>query len=156
MCYYLQKVRQIEILRMTAEFVRDDFDNIWFTYANQISYRRIYKNYIEGFANEIDAEKQNVKFQNQQTDMFTRELQEYQNKIEEERDNYVTSRMRDFMSEYYAEMKRDMGFDAGLGEHEDLPPLDTVYNQLKPNLNPKNFPQFMKKKDNHRKEFRNK
>jgi len=57
MCYFLQKVRQIEILKMTAEFVRDDYDNVWFTYASKISYRRIYKNYIEGFASEMDAEK---------------------------------------------------------------------------------------------------
>ena len=60
------------------------------------------------------------------------------------------------MNEYYTEMKRDMGFDTGLGDHEDLPPLEDVLHQLRPNLNPKNFSQFMKKSDNHRKDFRNK
>jgi len=30
------------------------------------------------------------------------------------------------MNDYYTEMKRDMGFDTGLGEHEDLPPLENV------------------------------
>lgn len=34
--------------------------------------------------------------------------------------------MREFMHDYYTEMKRDMGLDAGMGEHEDLPPLETV------------------------------
>lgn len=58
MAYYLQKVRQLEILKMTAEFVRDDYDNIWFTYANRISYRRIYKNYLDGgFASGPDGDK---------------------------------------------------------------------------------------------------
>ena len=62
MCYYLQKVRQIEILKMQAEFVRDDCDNIWFTYANRIHYRRIYKKYVEGFASVEEAEKQGMLF----------------------------------------------------------------------------------------------
>mmetsp|Transcript_19090 Transcript_19090/g.25859 ORF Transcript_19090/g.25859 Transcript_19090/m.25859 type:complete len:103 (-) Transcript_19090:1220-1528(-) len=82
MCYYLQKVRQIEVLKMQAEFVRDDCNNVWFTYANRISYRRIYKNYVEGFSGIEDAERQGIKFQHQQTDLFTRELQDYQDAIE--------------------------------------------------------------------------
>lgn len=35
-CYYMQKVRNREVLQMTAEFVRDNEDNIWFVHANQI------------------------------------------------------------------------------------------------------------------------
>lgn len=35
-CYYLQKVRNREVLQMTAEFVRDLEDNVWFVHANQI------------------------------------------------------------------------------------------------------------------------
>ena len=68
---------------MQAEFVRDDCDNVWFTYANRIHYRRIYKKYVEGFASIEEAEKQGTLFQNQQTDLFTRELQEYQDAIEQ-------------------------------------------------------------------------
>lgn len=52
-CYYMQKVRNKEILQMMAEFVRDDTDNIWFVHANRIQYRpcqNILK--IPGFANE--------------------------------------------------------------------------------------------------------
>ena len=41
--HFLQQVRQIEILKMMAEFVRDDQDNVWFVFANKISYRRIAK-----------------------------------------------------------------------------------------------------------------
>ena len=59
--YYLQKVRQIEILQMSAEFVRDDYDNVWFTYANKIQYRRCKNlNKIQGFANEAEAEQQAI------------------------------------------------------------------------------------------------
>ena len=64
--------------------------------------------------------------------------------------------MREFMSDYYKEMKKDMGFDANMGEHEDMPPLDQVLQSLRPNLNPSNFSNFMQKKDNYRKEFRSK
>jgi len=35
-CYYLQKVRQIEILQMHVEFLKDDYDNVWFVYSNKI------------------------------------------------------------------------------------------------------------------------
>ena len=36
MGFFLQKVRQIELLQMSAEFVKDDCDNVWFVYANKI------------------------------------------------------------------------------------------------------------------------
>lgn len=68
----------------------------------------------------------------------------------------MTDRMKQFMSEYYTEMKNDMGFGNNMGEHEDLPPLEEVVQQLRPNLNPSNFSSFMQKKDNYKKDFRNK
>lgn len=40
-CYYLQKVRNIEVLQMRAEFLRDDCDNVWFVFARKIHYRRL-------------------------------------------------------------------------------------------------------------------
>lgn len=40
-CYYLQKVRNIEVLQMKAEFLRDENDNVWFTCAKDIHIRRI-------------------------------------------------------------------------------------------------------------------
>lgn len=36
MCYYLQKVRKIEVLQMGVEFLRDENDNIWFSSAKEI------------------------------------------------------------------------------------------------------------------------
>jgi hypothetical protein len=36
MCYYLQKLYNIEILKMKCEFLKDDNDSIWFTYAQDI------------------------------------------------------------------------------------------------------------------------
>ena len=38
---FLQQVRQIEILSMLAEFVRDECGNIWFIYASKIHYRKV-------------------------------------------------------------------------------------------------------------------
>ena len=40
MCQYLKKTRGIEILSMSAEFLKDDMKNVWFSFANKIQYRR--------------------------------------------------------------------------------------------------------------------
>jgi len=44
MCYYVQKMHSVEILKMRAEFARDDNGTVWFLYANQI-FRRELKTY---------------------------------------------------------------------------------------------------------------
>lgn len=76
MAHYLQQVRQIEILKMQAEYVRDDCDNIWFIYANKIVYQRCEKTQLDDgdlAQEELEAEQ----LMQQQTEMFMRELQEY-------------------------------------------------------------------------------
>ena len=66
------------------------------------------------------------------------------------------NKMRDFMGNYYDEMKKEMGIDENQGEDEDYPQLEQVLQQLKPNMNPANFMKFMNKKDNIQKNVRNK
>lgn len=34
MCFYIQKMHNIEILKMRCEFAKDDNGTIWFLYAN--------------------------------------------------------------------------------------------------------------------------
>ena len=34
MCFYIQKIHNIDILKMRCEFAKDDNGTIWFTYAN--------------------------------------------------------------------------------------------------------------------------
>lgn len=87
--------------------------------------------------------------------MFTRELQNYQEVIEEERENYVTNKMREIMSQHYSEMKHELGFGMNMGDDEDHPRLEQVLAKIKPNMNPGNFTSFMHKKDNTRKDPRN-
>lgn len=41
MAYYVAKLHDIEILRMQCEFLKDDNETIWFSYADQIVFRRI-------------------------------------------------------------------------------------------------------------------
>lgn len=41
MCYFLQKVRRVEVLKMQAEFFRDDNDNVWFSNCKNINVRRV-------------------------------------------------------------------------------------------------------------------
>ena len=41
MAYFIAKLHDIEILRMQCEFLKDDNKTIWFSYADQIVFRRI-------------------------------------------------------------------------------------------------------------------
>jgi hypothetical protein len=41
MCYYLQKVRGVEILQMKCEFLRDENSNVWLSYVKDITVRRV-------------------------------------------------------------------------------------------------------------------
>jgi hypothetical protein len=43
-CYYVKQTKKLEILQMHAEFLQDDCDNIWFTYARSIHFRRMARN----------------------------------------------------------------------------------------------------------------
>jgi len=47
---------------MHAEFIRDDCDNVWFVYANKITYRRMVKPISEGLISEAEKEKQAMQF----------------------------------------------------------------------------------------------
>lgn len=40
-CYYIQKMHNIDILKMRGEFAKDDNGTIWFMYANQIHRRDV-------------------------------------------------------------------------------------------------------------------
>lgn len=42
MCYYISKVYQFEIIRMKAEFAKDENNSIWFQYASEIYVRKNY------------------------------------------------------------------------------------------------------------------
>ena len=54
--HYMQQVRQTEILQMNAEFIRDDCDNIWWTYANKIQYRKVERKKTQEEDAEDDAQ----------------------------------------------------------------------------------------------------
>ena len=43
MAFYIAKLHDIEILRMQCEFLKDENKTIWFSFADQIAYRRIKK-----------------------------------------------------------------------------------------------------------------
>ena len=49
---------------MSAEFVRDDCDNVWFVFANKIQYRRNQSlaSKIPGFVSDAEAEQQAILF----------------------------------------------------------------------------------------------
>jgi len=41
MAYYIAKLHDIEILRMQCEYLKDDNETVWFSFADQIVFRRI-------------------------------------------------------------------------------------------------------------------
>ena len=41
MCYYMQRVRSIEVLQMKAEFLVDESGSVWFSFAKDIHYREL-------------------------------------------------------------------------------------------------------------------
>ena len=41
MCYFISKIYSIEVLKMTCEFLKDDNESIWFSYAYNIISRNI-------------------------------------------------------------------------------------------------------------------
>ena len=110
---------------MSAEFVRDDKDNVWFVFANKIQYRH-YKIPVCPTASfrDPEQEKKAQLHQNAQTDLFTRELNDYQEAIESQRESYVMKKMKDFMADYFVEMKKEVGFEGPIGENIDLQQLE--------------------------------
>lgn len=38
-CYYMQRIHEMEILQMNADFFQDDNGEVWFAYANDILYK---------------------------------------------------------------------------------------------------------------------
>jgi hypothetical protein len=54
-CYYLQKLYNIEILKMKCEFLKDDNDSIWFTYAQDIVTRNTNSRELE--LNQVNVRK---------------------------------------------------------------------------------------------------
>jgi hypothetical protein len=57
MCYYLQKVRSIEILQMKTEFLVDENSNVWFAHASNIQYREMSNKLA---FNKVDSQKTNI------------------------------------------------------------------------------------------------
>ena len=153
MCYYLQKVRNIEILQMKAEFLRDENDNIWFTFAKDIQIRRINsKISLTGYDSKKIGETLTAN-QIAQKDLLLRELQEYENSLGEQNENEARSKskMLTFMDEYYKSMKLEMGIDPNYAVEEDDPQLDIVLQKLRPNTTAQNFREFLTKFQNFKK-----
>ena len=64
------------------------------------------------------------------------------------------SKMKQFMSEYYSELKKESGFHGKVAENEDMPLLEQVMQSIKPNTNQQNFAKMLRKKDTIRKDMR--
>ncbi len=87
--------------------------------------------------------------QKEQTELFMRELKEYEDAtVKNQPDTHTTRQMRGFMDEYYNDLKANMGINDKFGEDEEQPLLVDAIQTLRPNMNPDHFIDLMKKKDN--------
>ena len=85
-----------------------------------------------------------------QKDMLLKELEEYESSIgqKEAKENFVKSKMLEFMDDYYSQMKNQMGIDANYGIEEDDPKLEVVLHALRPNTTARNFKEFLARSKN--------
>lgn len=158
-CNYLQKVRQIEILQMKAEFLRDENQNIWLHYVRNIKIRRIEQKWnlhnITSSESEPNAVQQ---LENQQKAVLLGELQDFQEQSDalqkqatKERrapKDRASVRMLNVLDEYYGEMKDAVGIDPHFCVDEDDTELEQVLVDMKRNAKPTNFKPFLHRSQN--------
>lgn len=77
-CHYLQKVRQIEVLQMKVEFLKDENQNVWFSFAKDLHIRRMKQhiNLIQ-LKQEDNSETLAQQHKHAQEELLRNELKEY-------------------------------------------------------------------------------
>lgn len=151
MGYYLQKVRRIELLSMSAEFLKDEQDNVWFSHASKIQYRPIQRQESEAAQALKRAIAANKKHQMVQDDHLKRQVEEFERskaQMEDERETFASKKVQEFMDKFYTDMKDEMGIDVGNEQEEEDPKMKEVLRIIRPNLNAKNSREFFAPKHN--------
>ena len=143
-CHYVKKVRNKEILKMRAEFLKDSCGNVWFSYASGITYRECGGRVAWKEAGELNDE-QVLAHQRAQQDMLRREMEQYQReaKFDKAKDLFIMKQMHGFMEDYYEGMKKELGIDASYRLEEQDPPLAEVLAAIRPNVTAKNFKEYL-------------
>ena len=97
---------------MFAEFLKDDMKNVWFSYASRIQYRKgIHSASLAdiegGMSNEQKTQLQMVQQEELREELVN--FNEFQAEAKEKQpeENYKETKMREFMEEYYANMKEE-------------------------------------------------
>lgn len=126
MCFYIQKLYDVEILRMRADFAKDHNGTIWFKYCNDISTRP-----------NMNAEKV-VEESKARVTVINQELrQKYMDDMtqhDKETDPALRNSLLDIMSTQYQGMRKHAGFD-GPVRSENTEDLETkaAFKALRPN-----------------------
>ena len=146
-CYYISKVRGIEILQMKAEFLKDENQFIWFYYAHNIYCR---KNQNKNTMNSEDAKKQAIKLQQskeRQRQKMVKELEDYEQQQRSQK-SAATQKMLGTMNSYYQTLKSEVGFEDNQGMDDEDYELDDILRTLKPNTTARNFKEFLGREHN--------
>lgn len=142
MAYYLQIVKNVELLRMSAEFYKDELGFIWFFYAKDIYTRKVKnKKTISSEEAKLEAKRQQQNKEKVRQTMID-ELHQYEQQRGNVR-NVATQRMLDMMNSYYNELKTEVGLEEKDDHDEEDHSLEDLLRALKPNTTAKNFKEFL-------------
>ena len=125
MAYYIQQLYHCEVLRMKAEFVKDDNGSIWFQFADQLWVRP-----STNYAKNADQSREKVaKINEEKRQQLLQEMKECAEKSGE-----LSQGLKAIMDNHYLEMKEVAGFN------ELEPPsegsdseTEAVFKKLRPN-----------------------
>jgi hypothetical protein len=136
--YTLAVYCQIEVLRLCAEFIKDDNGKVWFVGASRLAVRQM---------DLLDPELQFKKVQLRSSSKKD-ELNEDLKKTDVELSAVHKMRMNSQMSTYYSTMKEKLGIPILLEEKPKDPTSDEVFKQLRPysrySLSQMTNPDFLK------------
>lgn len=158
MCHYIQKVRNVEILQMRVEFLKDENGNLWFVHAKDIHTRKKKdKLTISGQGSKRIADAL-ANHQQRQHDNLTEELAEYEVSVQPDPATKYQrfgqghlepkNEMLSLMEDYYETLKTDIGIDPTKKDDGDDPGLDVMLKSLKANSTAANFKDFMTRSQN--------
>ena len=119
---------------MQAQFLKDDNQNVWFTYAHSIHYRgRQQRDQCYDPEDTITPQQIADNIRNQR-DILHREIADSkrQDNIKTQKENYVTKKLEGFMDQYFHQMKNQMGIDPKENQNEEDNPIQEIIQTLQP------------------------
>eukprot|EP00347_Sterkiella_histriomuscorum_P018862 403343887 len=152
MCYYIQKVYGLEVLKMRTEFSKDENGTIWFMYASSIVARP-----VKGRGQQFQTKKVNYVNQENKTNLLN-ELERHQDQARENNSQNI-KKMYDIMGQHYENIKDHLGLKEAFENSDEDEQTEEIFKKLRPQspykfkelvrnqFDPKKFNRMMGKAD---------